>query len=218
METVFDKTWEYLYSLIRQGVMTLDFLLEHLHFLGPVAVIFLLGLVTVAVTKVLKKYIRTKRLIKLEKEFQYWLSLREEAMRCEDREKAKALAKNIDQAKLNKAYYDYFFEGLMLSFITFYLPVISMASYINESYRSKRLLELFGRDYIFRFGQENPVVIGAVFWFLTTVVLLNIGLYIKNWMKKRYRASQKGQEKKRIELPGKKKGSPLDQSGIERCS
>ena len=198
--------------------MTLDFLLGHLHFLGPVGVIFLLGLVTVGVTKVLKKYIRTRRLTKLEKEFQYWLSLREEAMRCEDREKAKTLAKNIDQAKLNKAYYDYFFEGLMLSFITFYLPVISMASYINESYRSERLLEIFGRDYVFRFGDSDPVLIGALFWFLTTVVLLNIGLFLMNWMKKRHRISQNRREKKRIKPPGKINGNPFEQSGIERCS
>ncbi|WP_457575347.1 hypothetical protein [Desulfomarina sp.] len=218
MDTVFDTAWEYLYSLIRQGVLTLDSLLGHLHFLGPVGVIFLLGLVTVGITKVLKKYIRTKRLVKLEKEFQYWLSLREEAMRCEDREKAKTLAKNIDQAKLNKAYYDYFFEGLMLSFITFYLPVISMASYINESYRAERLLEVFGRDYVFRLGHDNPVVIGAVFWFLTTVVLLNIGLYVINWIKKRNKILDHGQEKKRIELPGQVNGNSLDQSGIERCS
>ena len=41
------------------------------------------------------------------------MNLRQEAMACEDREKGKALARNIDQAQLNKAYYDYFFEGFV---------------------------------------------------------------------------------------------------------
>jgi hypothetical protein len=99
-------------------------------------------------------------------------------MQCEDREKGKALAKNIDSAKLNKAYYDYFLEGLLLSFITFYLPVISMASYINEAYRSERLLELFGRDYICRFGSDDPVVFGALFCFLISILSIVILSYV----------------------------------------
>ncbi len=182
MEEYFDIAWEYIYLFIQKGVAVLDYLLSYLHFLGPVPVIVLLAVLTVALTKVLKKYIRTKRLETLEKDFQYWLSIREEAMQCEDRDKGKALAKNIDSAKLNKAYYDYFLEGLLLSFITFYLPIISMASYINEAYRSERLFELFGRDYMCRFGNDDPVVFGALFCFLISIV----SIVIVSWIVKRF--------------------------------
>ena len=145
MDEFFNIVWEYIYSFILTGVALLDFLLEYLHFLGPIPVIFLLAAATVAVTRVLKRYIKTKRLVTLEKDFQHWLGVREEAMRCEDREKGKILARNIDKGHLNRAYYDYFLEGLLLGFITFYLPVISMAAYINEAYRGERLMELFGK-------------------------------------------------------------------------
>jgi len=187
MEDYLDIAWEHIYVLIQQGTATLDYLLSYLHFLGPVPVIFLLAAMTVSITKVLKKYIKTKRLVTLEKDFEYWLGIREEAMRCEDREKGKTLAKNIDTAKLNKAYYDYFLEGLLLGFITFYLPVISMAAYINEAYRSERLLEIFGRDYVLKFGGSEPVLFGGLFCFIISVLFIVCSLSISKWIKKRDR-------------------------------
>ncbi len=184
MEEIFNIAWEYIYSLILTGVAILDFLLSYLHFLGPVPVIILLAGITVALTKLLKKYIKTKRLVTLEKDFQHWLGVREEAMRCEDREKGKLLARNIDKAQLNRAYYDYFLEGLLLGFATFYLPVISMAAYINEAYRSERLTELFGRSYILKFGDSEPVFIGALFCFLFSVVFIIFSIFIIKWIAK----------------------------------
>ncbi len=186
MEEYFDIAWEHIYVLIQKGTATLDYLLSYLHFLGPIPVIFLLAGITIAITRVLKKYIKTKRLITLEKDFQHWLGVREEAMRCEDREKGKALARNIDKAKLNKAYYDFFLEGLLLGFITFYLPVISMASYVNEAYRSEKLAELFGRDYILKFGDSEPVLIGALFCYILSILFIICSLFIINLIKKHY--------------------------------
>lgn len=186
MDDFFNIVWEYIYSFILTGVALLDFLLEYLHFLGPIPVIFLLAAATVAVTRVLKKYIKTKRLVALEKDFQHWLGVREEAMRCDDREKGKALARNIDKAHLNRAYYDYFLEGLLLGFITFYLPVISMATYINEAYKSERLMEFFGRSYVLKFGDSEPVLIGALFCFILSVVFIIAGIFITKWVAKHY--------------------------------
>jgi len=186
MEEYFDIAWEYLYALIQKGTAALDYLLSYLHFMGPLPVIFLLAGITVAVTTILKKYIKTKRLTALEKDFQYWLGIREEAMNCEDREKGKALAKNIDNAKLNKAYYDYFLEGLLLGFITFYLPVISMAAYINEAYRSERLFELFGRDYVLKFGNSEPVLFGALFCFFLSIISVICGRFIIRFLLKKH--------------------------------
>jgi len=191
METYFDIAWEYIFTLIQKGTATLDFLLSYLHFLGPIPVIILLAGITVAVTTVLKKYIKTKRLAVLEKDFQYWLGVREEAMRCEDHEKGKALAKNIDSAKLNKAYYDFFLEGLLLGFITFYLPVISMAAYINEAYRSERLFELFGRDYILKFGNSEPVLFGALFCFLLSITFIVVSRFIIRFFLKKHQSRRR---------------------------
>ncbi|MBW1635471.1 MAG: hypothetical protein JRJ68_04270 [Deltaproteobacteria bacterium] len=190
MEKYFDIAWEYIYALIHKGMAVLDYLLSYLHFLGPLPVIFLLACITVAVTTVLKKYIKTKRVTALEKDFQYWLGIREEAMQCDDREKGKTLAKNIDQAKLNKAYYDYFLEGLLLGFITFYLPVISMAAYINEAYRSERLFDLFGRDYVLKFGSSEPLLFGALFCYILSILSIIIGRFIIKMFLKKHRNRQ----------------------------
>jgi hypothetical protein len=218
MDDFFNIAWEYIYSFIQKGIALLDFLLEYLHFLGPIPVIFLLAAATVAVTRVLKKYIKTKRLVTLEKDFQHWLGVREEAMRCEDREKGKNLARNIDKAKLNKAYYDFFLEGLLLGFITFYLPVISMAAYINEAYRSERLTELFGKDYILKFGDGEPVLFGALFCYILSILLIICSLFIIKWIKKHYwtfgveqcdsTAQQSKQSEERLS----------EQSAISRCA
>jgi len=218
MEEFLDIVWEQIYALILKGAATLDFLLSYLHFLGPVAVIFLLAVVIVGFTKILKKYIRTKRYADLEKDFQHWLGIREEAMKCEDREKGKNLAKNIDKAHLNRAYYDYFLEGLLLGFITFYLPVVCMATYINESYRAERLMELFGRDYIFRFGGDEPIVIGALFWYICAVLLINISYFTIRWTTKRYWTF--GIERRHTSGPAPElsEEGPMEQSGVSPCA
>lgn len=217
MDEIFDIAWEQLYTLIQKGAAALDFLLSYLHFLGPVTVIFLLAVVIVAITKFLKKHIRTKRYVTLEKDFQHWLGVREEAMKCEDREKGKNLAKNIDKAHLNRAYYDYFLEGLLLGLVTFYLPVVSMATYINEAYRAERLMELFGRGYIFRFGNSDPVLIGALFWFICAVLLINCSIFFTKWIRKRYWTVGGEQQSRNAQSPELSKERPLEQSSFSRC-
>lgn len=218
MEEYLDIAWEYIYVLIQMGTTTLDYLLSYLHFLGPVPVIFLLAVMTVALTRVLKKYIKTKRLVTLEKNFQHWLGVREEAMRCEDRKKGKTLAINIDKAKLNKAYYDYFLEGLLLGFITFYLPVISMAAYINEAYRSERLMELFGREYILKFGDSEPVLFGGLFCFIISVLFVVCSLTIIKWKKNHNRTLDIKQHKRDDECSEQFEERVLQQSAINRCA
>lgn len=217
MEQLFDTAWEHLNALIIKGAAMLDFLLSYLHFLGPIAVIFFLAVVTVGVTKVLKKYIRTRRLVTLEKDFQHWLSIREEALKCDDREKGKSLARNIDKARLNRAYYDYFLEGLLLGLITFYLPVVSMATYINEAYKAERLSELFGRGYIFKFGYSEPTLIGALFWFISSVLLINCSIFIIKWIIKRYWTFGIEKHHTSDQRPEPSANSAMKQSGTCQC-
>ncbi|MBM9604992.1 hypothetical protein [Desulfopila inferna] len=172
MEAFLDTLWEYLAAAMQFVGQTLFALLQNLHFLGPLVVISLLALCTVAITKLLNRLIITKRYIMLEKEYRQWFELRQEAMKWEDREKGRKLARNIDQAELNRAYYDYFFEGFLLGIARKILPIFFVFAFINEFYRPSRMIEIFGRDYILQAGTSNgePILIGAVFWYFISLI------------------------------------------------
>ena len=177
MNSIMDTIWEKIAATAVGLAAGFDNLLIPFHFIGPAVIIFLLAFLTVLITKSLNRLIITKRYIKLEKNFQHWHKLRQTALECEDREKGKALAKNIDQAELNRAYYDYFFEGLLLGLVRKLLPILIVASYINEYFQPTRLAERFGRSYIFSFGSSSgdPHLIGAVPWFIIALLLIYLG-------------------------------------------
>jgi uncharacterized membrane protein (DUF106 family) len=180
MDQFLDILWVKIVVGVQFGKQILDVIFGPLNALGPAVAIAAIALITVVITKILSKMFKTKRYKTLRKQFEYWLGVRQEAQKCEDPEKAKLLAKNIDQAKLNKLYYDYFFEGLLNNLATKYLPALILLSYVNETYRSSNLSKLFGRDYIFKFGgaQGQPLLIGAVFWFVLSLLLIYLAWYI----------------------------------------
>ena len=180
MEDVFDIVWLKILVLIHTFVKGLDFIFAPLNPLGPAVVILVIVLLTIASTKFLSKIYKTKRYLKLQKEFQYWYNLRNEALTCKDPDKGKALAKNIDQAQLNKVYYDFFFEGLLNSIPTKYLPVLIMLAYVNEAFKSEKLLKIFGKEYIFKFVNidGNVIKIGAVFWFVLSMLLVYLVWFV----------------------------------------
>ena len=176
MEDFLDSIWFKVMAFIHYLEGLLDRLFAPLHVLGPVVTIFVIALLTVLLTKFLSRIYKTRRFKALEAQFVYWYNLRKEALKCEDREKAKLLSKNIDQAKLNRIYYEYFFEGFLISIATKYIPILLMVAYVNETYRPASLEKLFGRGYVFTFGGSwaEPVLVGAVFWF----VLCILGIYV----------------------------------------
>ena len=180
MEDVLDIIWLKILVLIHTFAKGLDFIFTPLNPLGPAVVILVIVLLTVASTKFLSKIYKTKRYLKLQKEFQYWYDIRNEALTCKDPEKGKTLAKNIDQAKLNKVYYDFFFEGLLNSIPTKYLPILIMLAYVNEAFKPDKLLENFGREYIFKFVNfdGNVVKIGAVLWFVLSMLLVYLAWFV----------------------------------------
>jgi len=180
MEDVFDIVWLKILVLIHTFVKGLDFIFTPLNPLGPAVVILVIVLLTVASTKFLSKIYKTKRYLKLQKEFQYWYNLRNEALTCKDPDKGQALAKNIDQAQLNKVYYDFFFEGLLNSIPTKYLPILIMIAYVNEAFKSEKLLKIFGKEYIFKFINidGNVIKIGAVFWFVLSMLLVYLVWFV----------------------------------------
>ena len=180
MEAFLDIVWHNIVVAVQYAKNFLDVVVSPLNALGPAVAIAIIALITVIITKILSKRFKTRRYKELRKQFEYWLGIRQEAQKCEDPDKARLLTKNIDQAKLNKLYYDYFFEGLLNNLATIYLPIFILLAYINEAYRSSNLAKLFGRDYIFKFGGDpgQPILIGAVFWFVLSLFLIYVGWYI----------------------------------------
>ena len=173
MDAVLDTIWEYLAAGFIFCADAFYTLLQNFHFLGPIVLIFLLALGTIGVIKILSRFITTKRYTELEEKFNYWVAVRDEAMRTEDYEKGKRMARNIDKAELNKAYYDYFFEGFMLGIARRIIPIFFMFAFINEYYRTENLMPLFGRAYVLQFPSTSgePILVGAVFWYIISLFL-----------------------------------------------
>ena len=193
MEHFLDILWEYIYSAILAVTGFTDSLLTPIHnATGPAFVLILLAFLTVCLTKFLSKHCRTKRHVKLEEDFHHWLGVREEAMRCEDREKGSRMARNIDQAKLNRCYYDYFLEGLLLGFATTYFPIFMMMSYVNSYYRPERLLEISGKEYVVQLGSTGgePLLIGSIFFYFVALISFYLSWAILKKVFERQRQKQ----------------------------
>jgi hypothetical protein len=175
IDAYMDKAWESIELAVHHMAALLDQLLLPLHPLGPVFIVALLALAAVAATKLLGRVFNTRRHRELKAQFQHWYELRRQALTCEDSEKGKLLAKNIDQARLNRLYYDYFFEGMLKSLATRFLPLLVVLAYINDAFQPSRLATEFGRDHLFQWQWlvADPVNINAPFWF----VVLVIGIY-----------------------------------------
>ncbi len=174
MDAWLDKLWLQIVDLVLALKMGVDYCLAPLMPLGPVVIIIILAIATVALTKLLSAKIKTKRYRETQKKYLYWFNLRQKAMQCQDPEKSKQLARNIDQAELNKAYYDFFFESFLLSIATRYIPILMAAGYVNEAFRPEMLMRRFGRDYLLRFGKpdDDPILIGALFGYIIAVILV----------------------------------------------
>ncbi len=171
MNAFMDSLWLKIMVVIGVFHRMLDVALGPLNALGPVAAISVIALLTVILTKVLSKTIRTRRHAELKKEFLYWHGIRQEALKTDDDEKGRLLAKNIDQAELNRVYYDFFFESLMLNLVTKYLPILIFLAYVNETYRPETMERLFGQEVLFHLSLTGSALpVGPVFWFVSSLV------------------------------------------------
>ncbi len=168
MDALLDTLWDQILILSLKTATLIDTLLAPLTPLGPVAIIFLLALTAAGVSALLGATYTTQRHRRLEKEFKYWFDLRQEATRHPETDKGRAMAKNIDQAKLNRAYYDYFFEGLMKSLLTTWLPIFLILAYVNLSYNPGALDKKFGSQTLFVVGTLEA---SAVFWYVVSLVV-----------------------------------------------
>lgn len=180
MDELLDIIWLKIVIGVGHAFAFVNQALEPLEVMGPLPVIVLLVLFTVGLTKFFSRVYTTKRYEALKKEFAHWYNLRQEALACEDREKGKQLAKNIDQAKLNKVYYDYFFEGLLKNIITVYLPCLIVAAYVNEAYKPDNLMTKFGQKHVFvlNFSSGEPTAVGALFCYVILLLTTYLCWYL----------------------------------------
>ena len=166
-----DTLWLKIVALFTILGNTLFSLTTFLHPLGSALTITTLAFLTVCLTKLLNRLITTKRYTELEKNFHKWKELREQVNQFEDQEKGKRMARNIDQAELNKAYYDYFFEGLLLGMARKVIPIILIIGFINEYYNSEQLGKLFGHTYAISIpSTKEPILAGATFWYFISLL------------------------------------------------
>ncbi|RLB02309.1 MAG: hypothetical protein DRG83_08745 [Deltaproteobacteria bacterium] len=191
MDEFLDYLWIKILMIIKYITAFLDALFSPLNAVGPGFAIFVIVCITFAMARFFSRY-KTKRLIRLEKEFIHWYNLRQEAMKCEDYEKGKLLAKNVDQAKLNRVYYDYFFERFMVTLLTKYLPIFSMLAYVNEAYKPDNLLKMIGKTYIYKFGKYHgkPIEAGAVFVFFVAYLIVSSGWFVLKFIYSRLKPSK----------------------------
>ena len=185
MEDFLDIVWFKIIDFFHYVASRLDGIFDPLNALGPAFTIFTIAFLTVVITKILTSVFKTRRYQELKKEFEHWYNIRREALKCDDSEKAKLLAKNIDQAKLNQVYWDYFLEGFLISLVTRLLPIFSFFAYVNEAYKLDNLMTLFGRGYVFKLRGLNgeAFFIRAGLWFVLSILLIYlVGFIIKKIM------------------------------------
>lgn len=170
-----DAIWMHIVELILAFKAGLDVLVQPLNALHPAVTISVLAGITLLLTSEFKKRFQTKRYKRLEEEFHYWFAVRQQALNSSnDPAKAKLMAKNIDQATLNKVYYDYFFEGMLNNLLTTYLPILCVAAYINEAFRPENLEQMIGQSSLFIISSQNGSALSPLFWF----VLCLLGMWI----------------------------------------
>ena len=166
MDDFLDNLWGTMETGLESLALGMDHLISPLESLGPAWVIFILAMGVVGLTRVFVMLYRPRRHQELKQDFLHWHEVREAAVRTRDKEKGKAMAKNIDQAKLNRAYYDFFFEGMMKHMVTTVLPILLMLAYLSRTYPAENLLSRFGDKWIFVVGNDSPIYVGTLFWFI----------------------------------------------------
>ncbi len=189
-----DAIWLFILECANLAKVGLNQAFSPLHFLGPAFTLFVIALLTALLTHILSKHIKTRRLQKLQQEFEYWYKIRHQALNSEqDQDRGKQKARDIDKGKLNELYYNYFIEGLLNNLLTKYIPVLSVLVYINHAYNPERLQAVFGREYVFSLWNQgsDPILVGSIFWFIICLVLSYIFIFaLKHYLGARIRKSK----------------------------
>lgn len=183
-----DTLWLFILQATQAVMGALNTILAPVNAVHPMLSILLLAVCTVVLTRFLRKHVVTKRYLQLQEEFRHWYKVRQEALEAHsDPEKGKALAQNIDKSTLNKVYYDYFFEGLLLNLVTTYLPILCVAGYINEAYKPENLEHMINQSSLLIIPVSDKAAMSPLFLFVLGLVGIWVGSFgfkkISSWMK-----------------------------------
>jgi hypothetical protein len=169
-----DQLWMWIVEIVWRAKAGLDVLVHPLNTVHPALAIVALAGGTFLGTSALRKRFVTRRFRRLEAEFTAWRAVREEALeRFDDPSRGRQMARNIDQAELNKIYYDYFFEGFLNNLMNTYLPTLFMAAYVNEAFKPAALQGMIGRDAFWTLAGGGRV--GGLPLFVLCLLLFWIG-------------------------------------------
>lgn len=188
IDSFLDNLWLIILAIFSTAGQFVFSLTSLLHPFGPTVTITVFSFMVVALIKLLDKVIITKRYTRLEEEFFHWKSIRDETGNWDDRETGSRMARNIDQAELNRIYYDYFFEGVLLGIARRVFPMLLGFGFINEFYNPLRMEALFGRTFLFALPSTTgeSFLVGAVFWYIISVILsLLLWFFIARQVKRR---------------------------------
>ncbi len=171
-----DTLWRLILDILLLIQKMLNELFAPLNSLNPAIAIVCIALIAFLLAKFLTQKYRTKRYNALKQEFEYWFALKQEAVKMQDREpeKAKQVAKSIDQEKLNKVYYEFFIEGLLNNLLTLHIPILSLLLYVNYTYTPEFLQKNFGSSFLFQLPwfNEQTLKIGASAWFVCVLIVI----------------------------------------------
>ena len=188
IDSFLDNLWLIILALFSTAGQFVFSLTSLLHPSGPTATIAAFSFTVVVVTKLLDKVITTRRYTELEEKFFHWKSIRDETGSWNDRETGSRMARNIDQAELNRAYYDYFFEGVLLGIARRGFPLLLGFGFINEFYNPLKMEAIFGRTFLFALPSTTgeAFLVGAVFWYIIVVILsFLLWFFMARWIKRR---------------------------------
>ena len=197
MDDILDNIWAYVETVLNHTVLFLERLISPLEMFGAGFVIFFLAAVVVAFTRFVSRVYVTKRYIRLKREFEHWQQVREEALKHPDADKGRALAKNIDRAELNRAYYDYFFEGMLKNIVTNVLPILVTAAFVIKIYTPESLLKRFGEKWVFAFSAgDTQIQMSSLFFYVISLA----GCFIIYGVAKRFFKKKEGRRPEPAEV------------------
>ncbi len=171
-----DTLWIFILDSLMFFQKMLNELFSPINSLSPALSIAIIALIAFLIAHFSTRKYKTKRYKDLKQEFEYWFAIKKEAleMRESEPEKAKQVAKSIDQEKLNKVYYEFFIEGLLNNLLTLHMPILFLLLYVNYTYTPEFLQKTFGSSSLFQLVlfNEQTISIGASAWFFFVLITI----------------------------------------------
>lgn len=177
-----DLMWEKISVVFPLMGKLLAILFYPLILMGPTVAITGIVLSTILFTRWLSARTEPERLKKLRSDFEHWMGVREAALQAADSQDQKKInAKAVDQSYLDEIYVKMYIESTCWNGLTKYVPILVMLLWVTCQFDTERLMAQYGKGYVvklpFTLGVAGDTL-GAFGWFLTSLVLCYLGLWI----------------------------------------